>query len=92
MDAVVVRILFGQLLPQLEDFVGLAGLPQIVRTLLHPVLHGLHVVRLLLVDRLQHVEQFEQLIVPRKGMDVETMERWLAPNLNYEPAGGQEAR
>ena len=26
----------------------------------------------------------------RKGMDLRTIERWLAPNLNYEPAGGGE--
>ena len=62
MDVVVVRILFGQLLSEFEHFVGLAGLLQVVRTLLHPVLHGFHVVRLLLVDRLHQVEQFERLV------------------------------
>ncbi len=28
----------------------------------------------------------------RKGMDLRTVERWLAPNLNYEPAGEDGSR
>jgi 5-methyltetrahydrofolate--homocysteine methyltransferase len=28
----------------------------------------------------------------RKGMDLRTVERWLAPHLNYEPEGGEESR